>query len=67
MTSNLSIKANHLIIYYDQDMNLSDGRGWCLESSDSETTVRFGTLAGVLAYAETEEPWLLKQPDRVVI
>lgn len=67
MNSNLFLSVNHIIIYFDPEMNESDGRGWCLESSDSETTVRFGTLAGVLAYAETEEPWLLKHPDRVVI
>lgn len=62
-----NLNANHITIYYDGEMEASDGNGWCLESSDSEMTVRFGTLAGALAYASTEESWMRKQPERVVI
>lgn len=62
-----TLNANYITIYHDEEMEASDGRGWCLESSDSEMTVRFGTLAGVLAYASTEESWMRNRPNRVVI
>lgn len=52
------LKANHLVIYFDEQLDQGDDLGWCVESSDSEMTVRFGTLAGALAYAQTEEKWL---------
>ena len=55
---NSKLKANHLVIYFDEQLDRGDGLGWCVESSDSEMTVRFGTLAGVLVYAQTEEKWL---------
>lgn len=47
-----------LVIYFDKDCHFQDGSGWCVESSDSEMTVRYGTMAGALAYAEKEEGWL---------
>lgn len=50
--------TNHLMIYFDSIAESLDGKGWCLESSDSEMTVRYGTLAGALAYAYTEKTWL---------
>jgi hypothetical protein len=46
------------MIYFDSIAESLDGKGWCLESSDSEMTVRYGTLAGALAYAYTEKTWL---------
>ena len=55
---NSKLKANHLVIYFDEQLDQGDDLGWCVESSDSEMTVRFGTLAGALAYARTEEKWL---------
>lgn len=61
----MTLTANHLIVYFDNDMNASDGKGWCVESSDSEMTVRFGTMDGALAYARTEENWLSKKPDNL--
>jgi hypothetical protein len=63
----MNLNANHIVIYYDAETDERDGEGWCVESSDSEMTVRFGTLAGALAYASTEENWLRKTPKRVVI
>lgn len=54
---------NHITLYYDAEINARDGQGWCVESSDSEMTVRFGTFDGALAYARTEENWLTKKAD----
>jgi hypothetical protein len=59
--------GNHIIIYYDAAMDAADGRGWCVEASDSDMTTRFGTMAGSLAYARTEENWLQKPASPVVI
>jgi hypothetical protein len=61
------VKNNHIIIYFDAVMDEGTGQGWCVETSDSEMTVRFGTLAGALAYARTEENFLRRTPERVVI
>jgi hypothetical protein len=58
MTNATGINVNHIVIYFDRDLSKQDGHGWCVESSDSEMTVRFGTIAGALAYASTEEQWL---------
>jgi len=58
MTNATGINVNHIVIYFDRDLSERDGRGWCVESSDSEMTVRFGTIAGAFAYASTEEQWL---------
>lgn len=40
----------HIIMYYDSEAASKDGFGWCVEFSDAETTNRFGTLAGAIAY-----------------
>jgi hypothetical protein len=63
----MNLSTNHIIIYFDAEIDERDGQGWCVESSDSEMTVRFGTLAGALAYASTEENWLRKNREQVVI
>lgn len=42
----------HMVVYYDHDANSIDGKGWCVEFSDSETTNRFGTFAGAMAYMD---------------
>ena len=55
----MNITVNHVTIYFDADADQRSGQGWCVETSDSEMTVRFGTLAGALAYASTEENWLM--------
>jgi len=55
--------ALHIIIYYDEDPAIADGNGWCVEFSDSDTTTRFGTYAGALAYASRfEEPLRVAKP-----
>jgi hypothetical protein len=64
---NTTLRTNHLIIYFDSVMEASDGNGWCVETSDSEMTVRFGTMAGALAYAKTEEKWLQSTTERPVL
>lgn len=61
------LNSNHVIIYFDAVMDESTGEGWCVETSDSEMTVRFGTLAGALAYASTEENWMRNSREPVVI
>jgi len=58
------LTAKHLIIYFDPEMEASDGKGWCVETSDSDMTVRYGTMAGALAYAKTEERWLALPNER---
>ena len=63
---NSKLKANHLVIYFDEQLDQGDDLGWCVESSDSEMTVRFGTLAGALAYAQTEEKWLRGSREKSV-
>lgn len=63
----MTLSRHHVIIYFDPAMAESDGAGWCVETSDSEMTVRFGTMAGALAYAKTEETWLSRESMRVVI
>lgn len=52
-----------LVIYFDKDCHRQDGNGWCVESSDSSMTVRYGTMAGALAYAGKEESWLRGNAD----
>lgn len=59
----MTLTANHIVVYFDGDMKSSDGKGWCLESSDSEMTVRFGTMDEALAYARTEQNWLMSKSD----
>lgn len=61
------LNSNHVTIYFDAVMDESTGQGWCVEASDSEMTVRFGTLAGALTYASTEENWMRKSREPVVI
>lgn len=50
--------CKHITIYYDEQMVECDGYGWCVEFSDSETTNRFGTLEGAIAYARLSKEWL---------
>lgn len=59
-------KTLHIVIYYDEAMASADGNGWCVEFSDSDTTTRFGTYAGALAYAGRFED-TLKSATPVVI
>jgi len=49
----------YVLVYYDEDL---DGLNWCVEFSDSESTTRFGTMAGALAYVQQFEDALRQTP-----
>lgn len=51
-------QVNHIVIYHDKETEELDGKGWCVEFSDADTTNRFGTISGALAYASLFRDWL---------
>lgn len=54
------LASPHLTIYYDRECAERDsGRGWCLETSDSEITERFGTFLEATMFAARYTGWLM--------
>lgn len=50
----ITIKSNHLLVYYDKELAARDNNGWCVEISES--AYRFPTMAELMA-------WLNEQAD----
>lgn len=56
---NPEIAVNHLTFYFDAVADDIDGKGWCVEFSDSSSTIRFETFLQATFYAQQFTPWLL--------
>ena len=39
------ITTNHLVVYFDSEMEEFDGMGWCIEAYPGSTTYRYETLS----------------------
>ena len=56
---NTEIAVNHITLYFDAVAEDIDGKGWCVEFSDSDITVRFQTFLQATIYTQNFTPWLL--------
>lgn len=53
------INAPHLTIFFDPVDDARDGRGWNLDTSDSNITERFATFLELTMYASRYTRWLM--------
>lgn len=63
MNSETGVSTNHIIIYFDTQCAEIDGRGWCVDTSDSEITERFGTFLEATMYSSKYTPWLMGKAE----
>lgn len=52
------IAANHLVIYFDPEMEDYDGLGWCMEMYPGSVTYRFESLASLTQAIRFQQDFL---------